>query len=386
MKKNLIFKLCFIVASFLIILTACDLGTNNRIKRANITFSLEGPAIEQARANSRASSSARYIHPYASSLKFELFSGKELLDSQTISIQSGTKSISITVKGVPLNDPNLRAEIEVYKNQEPVAGNVLVGYRDYTIGSIGQNTTLTIGIIPKVEENAKALFVEKEEEEGDIYIELDTLNPNGSFFVWEIKMLSQKGLYTIEAYESRPELYASDGRQYKNTFLIPGGDGTTLVFYHPKDEPSTYYLASSSNTQFSINYGTKLEQEILVTQYDENDKYDKILGNPGEVDFREISSDDSPKTHSFTIYNPYPFTLNLEYTIDNADEVLYPDSKDKFKFTDFPEVLLPGKSKEFTVNFHDPDFDSTTYSVKSTISAPGLKDFVLHFTGSTSGI
>ncbi|HOQ92985.1 MAG TPA: hypothetical protein PKW26_05150, partial [Treponemataceae bacterium] len=91
MKKNLIFKLCFIVGIFLIILTACDLGTK---QWANITFNLEGPAIEQARANSGASSSARYIHPYASSLKFELFSGKELLDSQTISIQSGTKSIS----------------------------------------------------------------------------------------------------------------------------------------------------------------------------------------------------------------------------------------------------------------------------------------------------
>jgi uncharacterized cupredoxin-like copper-binding protein len=206
--------------------------------------------------------------------------------------------------------------------------------------------------------------------------------------VWEIKMLSQKGLYTIEAYESRPELYASDGRQYKNTFLIPGGDGTTLVFYHPKDEPSTYYLASSSNTQFSINYGTKLEQEILVTQYDENDEYDKILGNPGEVDFREISSDDSPKTHSFTIYNPYPFTLNLKYKIDNAEgEEVDQESKDKFTFIGFPDVLLPGKSKEFTVKFQGGSNPiSNTYdSVKSTISANGLKDFVLYFTGSACG-
>jgi hypothetical protein len=112
MKKNLIFKLCFIVGIFLIILTACDLGTNNKIKRANITFNLEGPAIEQVRANSKASSSSRYIHPYASSLIFELFSGEKRLDTQTIPIK-GDKNISITVKGVPLNDPNLRAEIEV---------------------------------------------------------------------------------------------------------------------------------------------------------------------------------------------------------------------------------------------------------------------------------
>jgi hypothetical protein len=342
--------------------------------------------IEQVRANSRASNSARYIHPNADYLIFELFSGNTSLSKTTQSI-THDEDISIRLEKVPLNDPNLRAEIEVYKNQEPVAGNVLVGYRDYTIGSIGQNTTLTIGIIPKVEENAKALFVEKEEEEGDIYIELDTLNPNGSFFVWEIKMLSQKGLYTIEAYESRPELYASDGRQYKNTFLIPGGDGTTLVFYHPKDEPSTYYLASSSNTQFSINYGTKLEQEILVTQYDENDEYDKILGNPGEVDFREISSDDSPKTHSFTIYNPYSyalsFTTKFKNGTANAGTTVPTDSWEKFTAPDFPDSLPPGGKKEFDIIF-DPK-ESGSFFADFTIQAEGLGNFVLELSGSIGG-
>ena len=145
MKKNLIFKLCFIVGIFLIILTACDLGTK---QWANITFSLEGPAIEQARANSGASSSARYIHPYASSLKFELFSGKELLDSQTISIQSGTKSISITVKGVPLNDPNLRAEIEVWGTMTGGPLSIL-GQNSIHLGRIGLGyTKLTLGVLP----------------------------------------------------------------------------------------------------------------------------------------------------------------------------------------------------------------------------------------------
>ena len=89
------------------------------------------------------------------------------------------------------------------------------------------------------------------------------------------------------------------------------------------------------------------------------------------------------KKKSLTIYNPYPFTLNLTNTIENADE--YPDSQDKFTFEGFPDVLLPGKSEEFTVNFH-PDNSGETYSVKSTISAPGVSDFVLQFTGTGSGL
>lgn len=381
MKKNLIFKLCFIVGIFLIILTACDLGTK---QWANITFNLEGPAIEQARANSGASSSARYIHPDADYLIFELFSGNTSLSKTTQSITDG-KDISIRLEKVPLNDPNLRAEIEVYKNQEPVAGNVLVGYRDYTIGSIGQNTTLTIGIIPKVEENAKALFVEKE----DIYIELDILYPDNPFFVWEIKMLSQKGLYTIEA-ENDLVLYASDGRVYKNTFLIPGGDGLyTRVFYHPKDEPSTYYLASSDGKEFSINSGKKLDQDILVTQKSDKVGYEDILDNLMPVEFETVfgNSDVTSETLSFTIYNPYSQALSFTTKFEKEtgiDETGSPISgNDKFSTKGFPASLPPGKSEEFDIIF-DPK-GSGSFFADFTIQAEGLGNFVLELSGSGSG-
>jgi hypothetical protein len=381
MKKNLIFKLCFIVGIFLIILTACDLGTNNKIKRANLTFSLEGPVIEQVRANSRASNSARYIHPNANYLIFELFSGEKRLDTQTISIKSGTKSISITVKGVPLNDPNLRAEIKVWGNG-PTQGADLLGQNSIHLGRIGLGyTKLTLGVKPESGANVAYVGVQVgEDEDPNIYLETygtyaDTFN---------IQMFDKKGLYTISDYNSANiYLYDSDGKNYQNSFFIDDDvyGQKTRVFYHPEDKASTYYAYFESQGGV-LPVGWKLEQDILITK--ENGRSIEILYEEYLVEFN--NADDK---NSFTIYNPYPFTLNLEYKIDNADEEgVNPDSKDKFKFTDFPEVLLPGKSKEFTVNFHDPDFDSTTYttySVKSTISAPGLKDFVLHFTGTSSG-
>ncbi len=175
-------------------------------------------------------------------------------------------------------------------------------------------------------------------------------------------------------------LYASDGRQYKNTFLIPGYNGTTLVFYHPKDEPSTYYLASSSDNEFYIDSGTKLEQKILVTR-----ESGDFLGNRDKENFDEIPPDDSTKTLSFTIYNPYPFTLNLEYKIDNADEEgVNPDSKDKFSTKDFPDSLPPGGKKEFDIIF-DPK-ESGSFFADFTIQAEGLGNFVLELSGSGSGI
>ena len=370
MKKNLIFKLCFIVGIFLIILTACDLGTK---QWANITFSLEGPAIEQARANSGASSSARYIHPYASSLKFELFSGKELLDSQTISIQSGTKSISITVKGVPLNDPNLRAEIEVWGTMTGGPLSIL-GQNSIHLGRIGLGyTKLSLGVKPV----SGANVAYQEDKQGQwIYLDIP---PDTSADTFNIEMLPKKGLYTLESSVDNIYLYNADGKNYKNSIFINNEEGPkTLVFYHPEDKASTYYayFESQEVAQPWLD-GTKLEQDILITRYDDRDM---IVGSEEGVYFDQLSPE-----ISFTIYNPYPFTLNLTNTIENADEYL--DSEDKFNFEGFPGVLvlLPGESKKFTVNFHDPDFDSTTYSVKSTISAPGLKDFVLLFTGTGSG-
>ena len=240
MKKNLIFKLCFIVGIFLIILTACDLGTK---QWANITFSLEGPTLEGRATQEGRSSSSRYIHPDANYLIFELFSGNTSLSKTTQSI-THDEDISIRLEKVPLNDPNLRAEIKVWGPED----GQLLGENSIHLGRIGLGyTKLSLGVKP-----AEGTFTTAEYESGPNGTNLTDTEGDTSK-VWKIKMLSQKGLYTIEAYESRPELYTSDGRQYKNTFLIPGGDGTTLVFYHPKDEPSTYYLASSSDNEFYID-------------------------------------------------------------------------------------------------------------------------------------
>lgn len=384
MKKNLIFKLCFIVGIFLIILTACDLGTNNRIKRANITFSLEGPVIEQVRANSRASNSARYIHPNANYLIFELFSGEKRLDTQTISIKSGTKSISITVKGVPLNDPNLRAEIKVWGNG-PTQGADLLGQNSIHLGRIGLGyTKLSLGVKPAG--NFETVKYEDDEYDG-IYLDATDYE-----FVWEIKMLSQKGLYTIVAQQNDLVLYASDGRQYKNTHSIKGQDGYyTLVFYHPENKASTYYLASSSGNEFSINSGTKLEQEILVTQKsDETDTADLILDNLMPVEFETVSgnSDVTSETLSFTIYNPYSqalnFTTKFENGTANAGTTVPTDSWEKFTAPDFPDSLPPGGRRDFDIIF-DPK-ESGSFFADFTIQAEGLGNFVLELSGSGSGI
>ena len=241
MKKNLIFKLCFIVGIFLIILTACDLGTNNKIKRANITFNLEGPAIEQVRANSKASSSSRYIHPDASSLIFELFSGEKRLDTQTIPIKSGTKSISITVKGVPLNDPNLRAEIEVQGTKPEDTGPSILGQNSIHLGRIDLGyTKLTLGVKP-VSDTTVAYVGFQVSEYEDPDINLETYGTYADTF--KIEMFPKKGLYTISDYNSANiYLYDSDGKNYQNSFFIDDVYGQkTRVFYHPEDKASTYY-------------------------------------------------------------------------------------------------------------------------------------------------
>ncbi len=384
MKKNLIFKLGFIVGIFLIILSACDLGTNNKIKRANITFNLEGPAIEQVRANSKGSSSSRYIHPDASSLKFELFSGEKQLNLQTISIER-EKNISITVKDVPLNDPNLRAEIEVWGTTSESAGPSLLGQNTIHLGRIGLNyTKLTLGVKPVGNDLGTATY--ESGENGTYLTYTEVALPT----VWEIKMLSQKGLYTIEAYESGLELYDSDGRQYKNTHSIPGNKDNTLVFYHPKDEPSTYYLASSDGENIDTMSGTKLEQKILVTQYDEYDSHDKILINKENVSFTiESGNEQKFEILSFTIYNPYSQALNFTPKFENEtgkDETGSPisDSTGKFKTNNFPTSLPPGGRRAFDIIF-DPK-ESGSFFADFTIQAEGLGNFVLELSGSGSGI
>jgi hypothetical protein len=353
---------------------ACSLGTQNYGK---LSLSIEIPEYIKTEPNEQANN-ARFIHPDGDRLEFELYTKSRVIHTQSIALKSESESpspqtVSITVGKVPYNVP-LFAKITVFGEKTPTQGDeALLGSNDIYIGYLKSgNNKLTLGVKPVGNDLGTATY--EDDEYDGIYLDATDYE-----FVWEIKMLSQKGLYTIVAQQNDLVLYASDGRQYKNTHSIKGQDGYyTLVFYHPENKASTYYLASSSGNEFSINYGTKLEQDILITKkvgssIEILDGYVEYLGGGNNADEKK----------SLTIYNPYPFTLNLTNTIENADE--YPDSQDKFTFEGFPDVLLPGKSEEFTVNFHDPDFDSTTYSVKSTISAPGLKDFVLHFTGTSSG-
>ena len=200
-------------------------------------------------------------------------------------------------------------------------------------------------------------------------------------------MLSQKGLYTIGAYESGPELYASDGRQYKNTFLIPGGDSLyTRVFYHPNNEPSTYYLASSSDSEFYINYGTKLEQEILVTQKSNDDDSSSILGNSDDVKFETVYKNNPPNTLSFTIYNPYSQALNFTTKFENETGELDGDTipgNDKFSTKGFPASLPPGGRRDFDIIFTPTNNDEVFADF--TIQAEGLGNFVLELSGSIGG-
>ena len=280
--------------------------------------------------------------------------------------------VSLTVKNVPLNDPNLRAKIEVRGDD-----NTLLGENTIHLGRIGLGyTKLTLGVKPVGNDLETATY----EDYGDdgIYLE-----PSQGVLtnIWKIQMYHKKGLYTISGdYNSANiYLYDSDGKKYQNSFLINDNDGQkTRVFYHPEDKASTYYAYFESQGGV-LPVGWKLEQDILITK--ENGRSIEILYEEYLVEFN--NADDK---NSFTIYNPYPFPLILTNTIENADEYL--DSEDKFNFEGFPGVLvlLPGKSKKFTVIFHpDNSGTYTTYSVKSTISAPGLKDFVLHFTGTGSG-
>lgn len=382
MKKNLIFKLCFIVGSFLIILTACDLGTK---QWANLTFSLEGPTLEGRATQEGRSSSSRYIHPDANYLIFELFSGNTSLSKTTQSITDG-KDISIRLEKVPLNDPNLRAEIKVWRNG-PTQGADLLGQNSIHLGRIGLGyTKLTLGVKP-VEKDLKTATYES----GDNGTNL-TYTAGDTSKVWKIQMHPEKGLYTISDYNSANiYLYDSDGKNYQNSFFIDDVYGQkTRVFYHPEDKASTYYAYFESQEWGGLPEelgGRKLEQEILVTQKSNNSS--SILGNSDNVDFNKIPSNDSTKTLSFTIYNPYSSELKLRATIGNEtgkDETGSPisDSTGKFKTNNFPASLPPGGSQKFDIIF-DPK-ENGDFSADFTIQTVGLDDFVLELSGSGSGL
>lgn len=361
---------------------ACSLGTQ---RYGKLSLSIEVPDYLKTETNEQPSN-ARFIHPNGDRLEFELYTESRVIHTQTITLNPQPnnpkpQTVSITVDKVPYNVP-LFAKITVFGEKTPTQGDeALLGSNDIYIGYLKSgNNKLTLGVKPVSGENVAYHQEEQGQVQGQwIYLDIPTDTSADTF---KIEMFPEKGLYTLYTFDYNSAniyLYDSDGKNYKNSFFIDDVYGQkTRVFYHPEDKASTYYAYLSSET--SNLYGEKLEQDILITRYDDGNV---IVGSEGYVDFDQLSPE-----ISFTIYNPYPFILNLKYKIDNAEgEEVDQESKDKFTFIGFPDVLLPGKSKEFTVKFQGGSNPiSNTYdSVKSTISAPGLKDFVLLFTGTGSG-
>lgn len=350
----LIFAISFIFA--------CSLGTQSYGK---LSLSIEVPEYIKTETNEQPSN-ARFIHPNGDRLEFELYTKSRVIHTQTIALKSESNSpqrVSITVDKVPYNVP-LSAKITVFGKTTSVHGyEGLLGSNDIYIGYLKSgNNKLTLGVKPIGGVNVEYVY----DEDG---IFLSKMEEGSSADTFNIKMYPKKGLYTVYGYFDNIYLYDSDGKNYQNSFFINGGNtNNTLIFYHPEDKANTYYAYLSKETDYLDGY--KLAQDILITKPGDMGG-DEIVYSGADVTIYD--------TKNFTIYNPYPFTLNLTCKIDNADEVSNPDSKDKFE--GFPDVLvlLPGQSKEFTVNFQDSD---KKYRVKSTISAPGVvSDFVLLFTG-----
>ena len=348
---------------------ACSLGTQ---RYGKLSLSIEIPEYLKTEPNEQPSN-ARFIHPNGDRLEFKLYTERRVIHTQSIALKSengSPQTVPISVDKVPYNVP-LFAEITVYGPPNPAVpmpdgGYSILGQNTIDIGPLRYpNRTITLGVKPVSGEN---VAYQKQEEQGQGIHLVSTGNSADTF---NIEMFPKKGLYTISVYNSANiYLYDSDGKNYQNSFSIDLGNGSySRVFYHPENEASTYYAYLSS--AISNLYGEKLEQDILITRRDDDDVADVIVGS------EELPITINSEGRSFTIYNPYPFTLNLAYTIDNADE------ENKFTFKGFPEVLLPGKSEEFTVNLHNPE-NVDTYSV--TISANGLEDLVLIFTGSAFGV
>ena len=349
---------------------ACSLGTQNYGK---LSLSIKVPDYLKTETKSH---NTRFIHPNGNILNFELYTKSRVIHTQTITLNPqpnnpNPQRVSITVDKVPYNVP-LSAKITVF-GKTPTQGNeVLLGSNDIYIGYLKSgNNKLTLGVKPESGTNVAYVGVQVGADE-DIYLETygnyaDTFN---------IEMFPKKGLYTISVHNSANiYLYDSDGKKYQNSFLINDNDGQkTRVFYHPEDKASTYYAYLSGETSYPN--GEKLDQDILITRYDDNMDSDVIVISEENIDFDQLSPDKPSTEISFTIYNTYPFTLNPNY---NTEE----DNPQSFTFNNFPDAILPGTSKEFTVIF-----ESTKESVEIpiTISAPGLKDFVLHFTGTGSGL
>ena len=362
----LIFAISFIFA--------CSLGTQSYGK---LSLSIEVPEYIKTEPNEQANN-ARFIHPNGDSLEFELYTERRVIHTQTIPLNPKSNSpqtVPISVDKVPYN-VSLFAKITVYENLASVAGNSILGQNTIDIGQLRYPTQkLTLGVKPEGGVN-----VEYVEQDGDIILDVDLISYADTF---NIEMFPKKGLYTISCNNSEHiYLYDSEGKTYPNSFLINGLEQSTRVFYHPENKASTYYAYLSepeylSGSEPEYLSGYKLDRDILITRYDDDDDRDMIVGSEGNIDFGYLSPSGNSSTEIFfTIYNPYPFTLYPNYSSKG-------ESLEDFTFNDFPEVLLPGQSKKFTVIFETKE---ASVSVPITISANELEGLFLHFTGTSSGL
>lgn len=330
-----------------------------------LTLALEVPQLPASKAGTGPVSS-RFIHPAGATLSFKLYANNTLFNKQTIALDPDSpkpQTATLTIENVPYNK-ELRAEIRVYGETTPVQGDEeLLGSNDIYIGYLKSgNNEFSFGIKPVTDTT-----VEYMKSQGD-HISFYTLEGTNAD-TFNITMYPKKGLYTVYGYFDKIYLYDSEGKNYQNSFLINGDDDQNFrVFYHPEDSPSTYYAYLSEET--SVLNGYKLDQGILITRGDYVP--DEIVNSGGEIYFGQLSQEISSTTISFTIYNPYPFTLNPNY---NREE----DNPQSFTFNDFPDIILPGTSKEFTVIF---ETEKNEVNVPITISANKLENFVLNFTGS----
>jgi len=359
----LIFAISFIFA--------CSLGTQSYGK---LSLSIEVPEYIKTEPNEQANN-ARFIHPNGDSLEFELYTERRVIHTQTIPLNPKSNSpqtVPISVDKVPYN-VSLFAKITVYENLASVAGNSILGQNTIDIGQLRYPTQkLTLGVKPEGGVN-----VEYVEQDGDIILDVDLISYADTF---NIEMFPKKGLYTISCNNSEHiYLYDSEGKTYPNSFLINGLEQSTRVFYHPENKASTYYAYLSepeylSGSEPEYLSGYKLDRDILITRYD--DDRDMIVGSEGNINFGYLSPSGNSSTEIFfTIYNPYPFTLYPNYSSKG-------ESLEDFTFNDFPEVLLPGQSKKFTVIFETKE---ASVSVPITISANELEGLFLFFTGTSSG-
>lgn len=391
-------KLLWLFALVGVLSLSCSLENKEYV---NLSLSIEVPQALNGTARLQPNNS-RFIHPDGTRLLFKLYARGALINEQTIPLNPQPTSltpqnaVAITIEKVPYNQP-LKVELFVY-GENPQGGNeaLLLGSNEIELGALNRGVSkVSLGVKPTTQATAK---YELEDPNGEDENSL-LLNSEGSSAIWKIQMYPKKGLYVLDGNsEQIPDIrfYDAEGKTYQNTFLLDTNSGfnKTLVFYHPENSSSTYYAYFGSIVEGLWFGGSKLSQSMVVTKLNVTSGGVDILfdtsSNPDAYaeDLGQVSSWEDKKELVLTMYNPYPFSLQLSYRIENGDGQVNEESKNKFTFTGFPDVLLPGKSKEFTVSFQDSKYIAgadASYSVKCTMSAPEVSDFVLLFTGSTSG-